>query len=59
MPNCLFVVCPRTSNGKKAEIDPFISKKEGGFAGDDETDQRSEITPAKSQVHRMLSRSNH
>lgn len=38
MPNCLFIVCPRTSNGKKAEIDPFINKKEPGMMGDDVTD---------------------
>lgn len=38
MPNCLFIVCPRTSNGKKAEIDPFINKKEPGIMNDDVTD---------------------
>ncbi|CAD8131502.1 unnamed protein product [Paramecium pentaurelia] len=53
MPNCLFVVCPRTSNGKKVEVAklfPSKKKKLFGSINDDVTDQKSEVTPVRSQI---------
>ncbi|CAK81479.1 unnamed protein product (macronuclear) [Paramecium tetraurelia] len=53
MPNCLFVICPRTSNGKKVEVAklfPQRKKKPFGSISDDVTDQKSEVTPVKSQI---------